>query len=68
MRLVGRPNCGTLPDVGNVGDDDRHRGDGEPAPLAEGMSTTSHRFDAAGEETRTNDRRLLETVRDEQAA
>ena len=62
MRLVDRPNCGTLPDFGNFGDYDRYRGVEELMPFAKGVSAKSHEFDAAGDEVRTDYRRMLGIV------
>ena len=62
MRLVDRPNCGTLPDFGNFGDYDRYRGVEELMPFAKGVSAKSHAFDAEGDETRTDYRRMLGIV------
>ena len=64
MRLVDRPNCGTLPDFGNFGDYDRYRGVSELMPFAKGVSAKSHEFDAEGNEVRTDFRRMLGIVLD----
>jgi sugar phosphate isomerase/epimerase len=62
MRLVDRPNCGTLPDFGNFPDYDRYRGVEELMPWAKGVSAKSHEFDAAGDEVRTDYRKMLAIV------
>ena len=72
MRLVNLPRCGTLPDFGNfnvgkvVGYDmtsyDRYRGVDELMPFAKGVSAKSHDFNAAGNETATDYRRMLDIV------
>ncbi|HAV62758.1 MAG TPA: xylose isomerase [Verrucomicrobiales bacterium] len=67
MRLVGRKNCGTLPDFGNFtiasGDRyDRYKGVEELMPFAKGVSAKSHDFDTAGNETSTDFRRMMEIV------
>ena len=62
MKLVGRPNCGTLPDFGNFHDYDRYRGVEELMPFAKGVSAKSHEFDAAGNEVRTDYKRMLGIV------
>lgn len=62
MKLVGRPNCGTLPDFGNFHDYDRYRGVEELMPFAKGVSAKSHEFDAAGNEVRTDYKRMLALV------
>jgi len=62
IRLVDRPTCGTLPDFGNFGDYDRYQGVAELMPFAKGVSAKSHDFDAEGDETRTDYRRMLKIV------
>lgn len=66
---VGLDNCGTLPDFGNfrISEDeeyDRYRGVAELMPYAKGVSAKSYRFDAAGNETRIDYRRMLRIVLD----
>ena len=62
MKLVNKPNCGTLPDFGNFHDYDRYRGVEELLPFAKGVSAKSHEFDAEGNEVRTDYRRMLRMV------
>jgi sugar phosphate isomerase/epimerase len=72
MRAVGNPRCGTLPDFGNfnigkvTGVDmtsyDRYRGVDELMPFAKGVSAKSHDFNAQGNETGTDYRRMMEIV------
>jgi sugar phosphate isomerase/epimerase len=62
MKLVNRPNCGTLPDFGNFHDYDRYRGVEELMPFAKGVSAKSHEFDEAGNEVRTDYERMLRLV------
>ena len=64
MKLVNKPNCGTLPDFGNFHDYDRYRGVEELLPFAKGVSAKSHEFDADGNEVRTDYRRMLRMVVD----
>jgi len=69
IRKVGLPNCGTLPDFGNfnLGDGkeyDRYQGVAELMPLAKAVSAKSHDFDAAGNETKTDYRRMMKIVKD----
>jgi sugar phosphate isomerase/epimerase len=69
IQRVDHPRCGTLPDFGNfhLGDDqwyDRYQGVAELMPFAKAVSAKSHEFDADGNETRTDYRRMLEIVRD----
>ena len=72
MKMVGDKNCGTLPDFGNfrvgkVGgydkvEYDRYVGVDELMPFAKGVSAKSHDFDAKGNETKTDYRKMLEIV------
>jgi len=69
IRKVNMANCGTLPDFGNfdLGDGkqyDRYRGVRELMPFAKGVSAKSHDFDAAGNETHTDYRRMMKVVLD----
>ncbi len=70
MKLVGHPNCGTLPDFGNFYIDrikneqyDRYLGVTELMPFAKGVSAKTHDFDAQGNEINTDYRRMLKTVK-----
>lgn len=72
MRAVGNPRCGTLPDFGNFNigkvtgvemtSYDRYRGVDELMPFAKGVSAKSHDFNAQGNETATDYRRMMEIV------
>ncbi len=62
MRLVDRPNCGTLPDFGNFHDYDRYLGMEELMPFAKGVSAKSYEFDDAGSEVRTDFARMLKLM------
>ncbi len=71
MRMVNRPNVGTLPDFGNFVINrqtnesyDRYQGTAELMPFAKGVSAKSHDFDAAGNEKNTDYRRMLKIVKD----
>ncbi len=69
MKLVDLPNCGTLPDFGNFrieGDNwyDRYLGVKELMPFAKAVSAKSHEFDAEGNETGTDYRKMLQIVLD----
>jgi sugar phosphate isomerase/epimerase len=71
MRMVGKPYVGTLPDFGNFYIDrakgeeyDRYQGTKDLMPYAKGVSAKSHDFDAAGNETKSDYRRLLKIVKD----
>lgn len=70
MRMVGLPNCGTLPDFGNfildrqTGEEyDRYKGVAELMPFAKGVSAKTHDFDAKGNETHTDYRRMMRIVK-----
>lgn len=67
IRKADHPRAGTLPDFGNfkVSDTeeyDRYRGVEEMMPFARGVSAKSHDFDAEGNETHTDYRRMLKIV------
>jgi len=64
MRKVHLPNCGTLPDFGNFDAYDRYKGVEEMMPFAKAVSAKSHDFDAEGNETHTDYRRMLKIVLD----
>ena len=69
MKLVSRDNCGTLPDFGNfrVKDNDwydRYKGVEELMPFAKAVSAKSHDFDADGNETATDYRKMMKIVLD----
>lgn len=67
IKKVGLKGCGTLPDFGNfrVSKDeeyDRYKGVEELMPYAKGVSAKSHDFDAKGNETKTDYRRMMKIV------
>ena len=73
MKQVDHPMCGTLPDFGNFCMDwsrssepdawyDRYKGTGELMPFAKAVSAKSHDFDADGNETGTDYRKMLKVV------
>lgn len=67
MKLVGSKYCGTLPDFGNFNigggkEYDRYKGVDELMPYAKGVSAKSHDFDAKGNETHTDYRKMLVIV------
>jgi sugar phosphate isomerase/epimerase len=64
MRRVDHPRVGTLPDFGNFYEYDRYQGVTEMMPFAKAVSAKSHDFDAAGNETTKDYRRLLKIVLD----
>jgi L-ribulose-5-phosphate 3-epimerase len=69
IRKVGLPNSGTLPDFGNFDlgggqEYDRYKGVAELMPFAKAVSAKSYDFDAAGNETRIDYRRMMKIVKD----
>lgn len=69
MKQVDHKRVGTLPDFGNfrVSDKesyDRYKGTEELMPFARGVSAKSYDFDAAGNETTIDYRRMLRIVRE----
>ena len=67
IKAAAHPRCGTLPDFGNFtikpGEEyDRYKGVAEMMPFAKGVSAKSHDFDAQGNETHTDYRRMLGIV------
>jgi len=67
MKLANKPHVGTLPDFGNflVGNGewyDRYKGVSELMPYAKAVSAKSHEFDDAGDEVRTDYRRMMKIV------
>jgi sugar phosphate isomerase/epimerase len=64
MKMVGHPRCGTLPDFGNFYEYDRYQGVADLMPFAKAVSAKSHDFDADGNETTKDYRKLMEIVAD----
>ena len=64
IRLVDHPRAGTLPDFGNFYEYDRYQGTKDLMPFAKAVSAKSHDFDAAGNETTKDYRRLMKIVLD----
>jgi L-ribulose-5-phosphate 3-epimerase len=69
MKGVNLPTTGTLPDFGNFpksgpGAYDRYLGVAEMMPYAKGVSAKSYGFDAAGNETTIDYRRMVKIVVD----
>jgi L-ribulose-5-phosphate 3-epimerase len=62
IKGVNLDNCGTLPDFGNFQDYDRYMAVEEMMPAAKGVSAKSHDFDAEGNETKTDYRRMMKIV------
>jgi L-ribulose-5-phosphate 3-epimerase len=64
MKLVNHPRCGTLPDFGNFTEYDRYQGVTDLMPYAKAVSAKSYDFDAKGDETKIDYRRMMKIVRD----
>ncbi len=62
MKRVDHPRCGTLPDFGNFYEYDRYKAVEEMMPFAKAVSAKAHDFDAAGNETGTDYKRMLQIV------
>jgi sugar phosphate isomerase/epimerase len=67
IKTVDRPTCGTLPDFGNFPSQpgntyDRYQGVAEMMPFAKGVSAKSYGFDANGNETTIDYRKMLKIV------
>lgn len=64
IKMVALENCGTLPDFGNFSSYDRYKGVTEMMPYAKAVSAKSQDFDADGNETHTDYRRMMKIVLD----
>lgn len=67
MTQVNMPGVGTLPDFGNfrvsaTEEYDRYKGVSELMPYAKGVSAKTHDFDAQGNETHTDYKKMLDIV------
>ncbi|MDA7950554.1 MAG: sugar phosphate isomerase/epimerase [Pirellulaceae bacterium] len=64
MKLVNKPNCGTLPDFGNFYEYDRYQGVTDLIPYAKAVSAKSHLFDENGDEKKIDYYRMMKIVLD----
>jgi sugar phosphate isomerase/epimerase len=64
MKCVNKPNCGTLPDLGNFYEYDRYKGVTELMPFAKGVSAKTHDFDANGNETQIDYEKMMKIISD----
>lgn len=64
MKMVNHERCGTLPDFGNFYEYDRYQGVTDLMPFAKAVSAKSHDFDANGNESTKDYRRLMKIVAD----
>lgn len=63
IKLVGKKNCGTLPDLGNFYEYDRYKGVTELMPYAKGVSAKTQSFDDQGNETIVDYAKMMAIVR-----
>jgi sugar phosphate isomerase/epimerase len=64
MKVVNKPNCGTLPDLGNFYEYDRYRGVTELMPFAKGVSAKTHDFDENGNEKQIDYVKMMKIISD----
>jgi len=64
MKTINKPNCGTLPDLGNFYEYDRYKGVTEMMPYAKGVSGKTLEFDAEGNETRVDFAKMMKIISD----
>ena len=64
MKAVNKPNCGTLPDLGNFYEYDRYKGVTELMPFAKGVSAKTHDFDENGNETQIDYVKMMKIIYD----
>lgn len=64
MKTVNKPNCGTLPDLGNFYEYDRYQGVKDLMPYAKGVSGKTHNFDENGNETQIDYAKLMKIIAD----
>lgn len=64
IQTVNKPNCGTLPDLGNFYEYDRYQGVKDLMPFAKGVSGKTHEFDSNGNETQIDYPRMMKIISD----
>ncbi|MGE5421386.1 MAG: sugar phosphate isomerase/epimerase family protein [Chloroflexota bacterium] len=64
MKTVNRPNCGTLPDLGNFYEYDRYQGVKDLMPYAKGVSGKTHDFDENGNESQIDYEKMMKIISD----
>ncbi len=62
MKVVNKPNLGTLPDLGNFYEYDRYQGVKDLMPYAKGVSGKTHDFDENGNETQIDYERMMKII------
>jgi sugar phosphate isomerase/epimerase len=64
MKKINKPNCGTLPDLGNFYEYDRYQGVADLMPFAKGVSAKTHDFDENGNETQIDYEKMMKIIAD----
>ena len=64
MKAINKPNCGTLPDLGNFYDYDRYQGVADMMPFAKGVSGKTYDFDKDGNETVIDYVKMMKIISD----
>ena len=64
MKTVNKPNCGTLPDLGNFYEYDRYQGVADMMPFAKGVSGKTYDFDKDGNETKVDYVKMMKIISD----
>jgi sugar phosphate isomerase/epimerase len=64
IKVVNRPNCGVLPDLGNFYEYDRYAGVKDMMPYAKGVSGKTHDFDQNGNETVIDYVKMMKIISD----
>lgn len=62
MKKVNKPNCGTLPDLGNFYEYDRYQGVTDMIPFAKGVSGKTNDFDAQGNESKIDYVKMMKII------
>ncbi|MFN8209646.1 MAG: sugar phosphate isomerase/epimerase family protein [Bacteroidales bacterium] len=62
IKGVNRRNCGVLPDLGNFYEYDRYQGVTDMMPYAKGVSGKTHDFDANGNETQIDYKKMFQII------
>ena len=62
IRKVNKPNCGTLPDLGNFANYDKYKGVETLMPFAKDVSAKTYDFDQSGNETTIDYKKMLNII------
>ena len=63
IKAVNKSNCGLLPDFGNFDQADRYMAVEKMMPFSKGVSAKTYNFDASGNETKIDYRKMMDIVR-----